>query len=354
MRASLAVVLPLLVSAGLLRADDGQESKKVEAPRRPALERGVAALRAAQSEDGHWECREYPTAATAMGGLALLGGQADPLSDPATRKALRWLLGRVKDGRVEQEGHTWIHVQGFTTLCLAEAWARAQRMEKAPDLREVSGDVAALGSVVLACARAIEAAQSPSGGWWYQPDGTDRHEGSTTVCAVQALRAARNAGVQVKREVLEKGFEYLKRTQNADGSFQYQLGRTDGMVAGTAGGVATLALMDKLDYEVMFKGAKRLVTWGPEHVAGCDFPEYGQLYALLGMKLVFEDMGESVQGTGAFLDRAEKLLLDAQLADGAWESRGWIGAGQRSYATALAVMTLAVREERLTIYRRAG
>jgi hypothetical protein len=72
------------------------------------------------------------------------------------------------------------------------------------------------------------------------------------------------------------------------------------------------------------------------------------------MKLVFEDMGESVQGTGAFLDEAERLLLDAQLPGGAWESRGWIGAGQRPYATALALMTLAVREERLTIYRRAG
>ena len=50
------------------------------------------------------------------------------------------------------------------------------------------------------------------------------HEGSTTVCAVQALVSADNFGIEIDKAVLALGFEYLKKCQNPDGGFDYQLG----------------------------------------------------------------------------------------------------------------------------------
>lgn len=320
-----------------------------------AIARSLAALRKLQQEDGHWDAREFPVAVTAMGALALQAGQDDPFADPALRRALRYLLGKLQDGRAPTEGHTWIHVQGFVTLALAEAYARAVRSDPPPDLSDLGCDLKALEATLGRCVQAIEASQCSIGGWWYTTGaGEGQHEGSTTVCAVQALRAARNAGLPVRHEVLDRGFDYLKQTQVADGGFSYHLGSGGSMVAGTAGGVATLALMDKLDYPVLLKGAGRLVTIGAEGMHRDTFAEYGRFYAALGLKLVGDDMGEAVPGTRAYCDRADDLLLGAQEADGAWDSIGWFGAGHRPYATALASLSLAVRGERLTIFRRQG
>ena len=49
-------------------------------------------------------------------------------------------------------------------------------------------------------------AQSSRGGWYYtsKADGHDHDEGSVTITQVQALRAARNAGIPVPKEVIKK------------------------------------------------------------------------------------------------------------------------------------------------------
>jgi hypothetical protein len=46
---------------------------------------------------------------------------------------------------------------------------------------------------------------------------------SVTICQVMALRAARNAGIYVPNETIDRCIEYVKRSQNPDGGFMYQL-----------------------------------------------------------------------------------------------------------------------------------
>ncbi len=131
--------------------------------------------------------------------------------------------------------------------------------------------------------KAIAKNQSTSGGWWYTPGGGDQHEGSTTVCAVQALASANNYGIDIDQKALDKGFEYLKKSQLKDGGFVYKLGDQQSMKEGSAGAVATLGLMEKFDFQVMVNGYKYLLAVGPAGVSGGNFPEYGCFYGCTSM-----------------------------------------------------------------------
>ena len=64
--------------------------------------------------------------------------------------------------------------------------------------------------------------QNKDGGWRYQPVRADA-DISVTVCEIMALRAARNAGLFVPNETIDRSIDYVKRSQNADGGFMYMI-----------------------------------------------------------------------------------------------------------------------------------
>lgn len=63
--------------------------------------------------------------------------------------------------------------------------------------------------------------QNSAGGWRYNPAPEDA-DLSVTVCQMMALRAARNAGIGVAKETIDRAVDYVRRSQNADGGFMYQ------------------------------------------------------------------------------------------------------------------------------------
>ena len=79
--------------------------------------------------------------------------------------------------------------------------------EDDPDLRRKLEDLLNR-AVDFACK-----AQTSRGGWGYvsAADGNDFDEGSVSVTQVQALRAARNAGIVVPKEAIDKVQEYLQK-----------------------------------------------------------------------------------------------------------------------------------------------
>ena len=351
--ASLALVLSLSASAAAQgQALDKGALTEETAPKDAAIASGVAYLVGSQAEDGHWG-QQYSVAITGMAGLALLATSDAPRMTPHTAQAVRWLSAQVKDGRLPKQGHTWVHGQGFATLFLAEAYGRAKQGENEHDL-----DLEALKGIVAACVKALEAAQSTTGGWNYDAiQGDHGHEGSTTVCAVQALASALRQGVEIDATVLERGFQYLKQTQNEDGGFRYQMTPGASMNEGTAAAVATLALMRKLDYPVLFRGAERLKQVGPDSITNGRFPYYGHFYSVLGMNQVHAEMGEGVPHAEGWHLPVEAWLLKTQQQDGAWPMLGWMtGSGgegeKRDYPTALALLTLSVHAGRVSIFKR--
>src|SRR5258706_13043012 len=88
--------------------------------------------------------------------------------------------------------------------------------------------------------RLIQKTQNREGGWRYQPVPYDA-DISVTITEIMALRAARDAGIKVEKEVVDKAIGYVKKCQCGDGGFSYVAGQGSGSgFARSAAGVATL------------------------------------------------------------------------------------------------------------------
>jgi hypothetical protein len=331
------------------------------APARPpkavtdAREQGLDWLTTHQAADGSWG-KTYSVAVTGFACLAYLSATDEPYTGDRGRallKGLRFLLDHQKDGTFAQQGHTWIHGQGFGTLALAEAYGRSLFCKTKPDI-----DTRKIRTAVAAAVRAIAKNQSSSGGWWYTPGSPELHEGSTTVCAVQAIVAAANFGIPVDERVLDRGFAYLKKCQNAEGAFEYKLGDGSSMKEGSAADVATLGLMKKFDFTVMVKGYNFLLKITPGTISNGSFPYYGHYYGCMGMHLLGQEYQEDRQyreKTAGYIAGVHKELLAWRQKDGSWPLKGWVAQSNNedaAYATAFATLTLGVTEARLSVYRR--
>jgi hypothetical protein len=361
MRRGAALVGGLLVVFGALaRGAPAAPTAKdrpppVPEPVRVARDKGLDWLAKNQADDGSWG-KTFTAAVTSFTCLAFLSAADEPFAGDrgkALVKGLQFLLSQQKDGVFAQQGHTWIHGQGFATLALSEAYGRSLFCKTKPDL-----DMKKVRAVVARAVAAIGKNQAESGGWWYTPGSPERHEGSTTVCAVQAVVSAGNYGIPAEDKVLDRGFDYLKRCQLADGGFVYKLGDQASMREGTAGGVATLGLMQKFDFPVMVKGYQFLVKLTPAPISAGNFPYYGHFYGSMGMQLLGQEYRDDKafrEGTAAYVAAVQKDLLAWQGKDGTWPVKGWMasgGAEDARYATAFATLTLLVPDGRLSIYNR--
>jgi hypothetical protein len=308
-----------------------------------------------QNKNGSWG-QTYTIAVTSFGCLAFLGASDEPFDGDAGKalvKGLQFLIANQKDGQWVPQGHSWIHGQGFATLALSEAYGRSLFCKVKPDM-----DMAKVKDIVSKGVTIIGKNQSTSGGWWYHPGSPGQHEGSTTVCAVQALVSAGNFGIAIDEKVLDKGFEYLKKCQTKQGGFNYALGDGQNMKEGTCAAVATLGLMQKFDFTVMINGYKFMLQTKPETISKERFPYYGHFYGIMGMHLLWQEykndktFNEKTQG---YITSAQKDIVSWQGKDGSFPLKGWI-LGERhenlGYSTAYGTLVLTVTDGRLSIYNR--
>ncbi len=325
--------------------------------------KGLDWLTKNQAADGSWG-KSYTVGITGLTCLAYLSATDEPFTGErgkALVKGLEFLLASQKDGMFLTQGQsvrTWIHNQGFASLALSEAYGRSLFCKDKPDL-----DVKKLRAVVAQSVKEIAKHQSKSGGWWYTPGEHNRDEGATTVCAVQALVSAENFGIEIDPKVIDKGFDYLKKSQNQDGSFNYIQGDGSSMKGGTAADVATLALMQKFDFDVMIKGYEFLLAFTPAGMSAPHtpyyFPYYGHYYGCMGMHLLgqeYKDDPAFRTNTARYIAETQHDLVSWQLKDGGWANKGWIEQQEKTenggYATSFATLTLFVPEARLSVYNR--
>jgi len=320
-----------------------------------ARDKGLDWLNENQASDGSWG-KSYTIAVTSFACLSYLAASDEPYTGQRGRalvKGLKFLTANQNNGHFTAQGHTWIHGQGFATLALSEAYGRSLFVKSKPDM-----DMAQIRGIVGESVQVIAKNQSTSGGWWYTPGSPASHEGSTTVCAVQALVSADNYGIEINKSVLRRGFEYLKKCQNQDGGFDYKLGDATSMKEGTAGGVATLSLMKKFDYSVMIDGYKFLLKITPAAISRERFPYYGHFYGCMGMHLLRQEFGrdkEYLEKTSRYIKEARRDVLSWQQENGAWPAKAWVlssASEGEAYGTAFATLTLSVPEGRLSIYNR--
>jgi hypothetical protein len=220
-----ALACACLLSVGGVRPVQADE---VPRPYRVTVKKALTYLARAQAKDGHWEAdnESYPVAVTALAGIALLmegstireGKYADNIkraADWLTRRERLQQNGLIGDMSNPRETERYMYGHGFATLFLACIYGEEEGNDQRLRLR----------AILTQAVKFIGAAQSSKGGWYYTSakECNDDDEGSVTITQLQALRACRNAGIPVSKEIIEKARTYLKKSTASNGGVYYSL-----------------------------------------------------------------------------------------------------------------------------------
>ncbi|MCS7014499.1 MAG: terpene cyclase/mutase family protein [Gemmatales bacterium] len=197
------------------RAADDPDALRFLARYQECTDRALQWLARMQARDGHWEERGgmFAVPMTGLAGLALLCEGSTLTQGRFSRNienAVEWLLSRIQpngliaDLRIEEERHRYMYGHGFALTFLSQVFGEENEPRKRELLRR------ALERAVEFSARA----QTRLGGWGYvsSADGGGFDEGSVTITQLQALRAARDAGIPVPKETIDKAKDYLRKS----------------------------------------------------------------------------------------------------------------------------------------------
>jgi len=222
------------------RSIETEAQKLVTPETQAAIDRGLAFLAARQSPRdgslGSSASARRRVAITALSGMAFLSSGSTPgrgKYGTNVQKAIDFLLTRCQpNGFIYDEGNTGGHFgpmydHGFATLFLGEVYGMTRNPQVRTNLERA--------------VRLIVNSQNKEGGWRYEPDSKDA-DLSVTVCEMMALRAARNSGIYVPKQTIDRCTEYVRKCQTQDGGFRYQLTTSwQAVTFGlTAAGVVTL------------------------------------------------------------------------------------------------------------------
>jgi len=328
-------------------------------PVREAIDRALAYLKVQHElePDGSFPAGQKetfsPVGVTALGALAFMSTGHQLGRGPYAREveqSIDYLLSRVAPEGDERAGyisdeadhHSRMHGHGLATLALAQAYGLSPRT---PRGRRIA-------TALSAAVDCIERTQTVDGGWYYEPVRQSEHEGSITVCLLQALRAAKEAGVEVQTKVIDRAIDYVKRLQNEDGGFRYTLDLDRPSVALTGACLGTLHAAGIYEGRVIDDGYAYI--WrelavrdlARERGTGGElskFPYYERFY--LGQAL-WQHPDPEVYPRWA--DKERERVLVTQERDGSWKNASYGG----SYATAMNVLFLALPEGLLPIFQR--
>ncbi len=181
-----------------------------------AIRSGLDFLISRLNEDGSFRSPDQGrwVGVCSLAGLALLSrGVRSGVGESgmALRRIAQYVLSKVQGSGFiaaeSQTSHGPMYCHGFGTLFLAELLGTDLELDIRPKLTNA--------------VKLIRDTQNPQGGWRYNP-APDDADLSVTVCQMMALRAARNAGLGVPKQTIDRGVDYVRRCPNPDGGFMYQ------------------------------------------------------------------------------------------------------------------------------------
>jgi hypothetical protein len=318
-----------------VRGDELNERQKI------AVERGLAWLAAKQANDGGFAGHGYSNHAgiTALAGLAFM--QAGNLPGRGkygkeVQNCLDFVLQSCTESGLIASDMTQgpMYGHGFATLFLAEVYG-------------MTGDESVKEKLQKAV-KLIQKTQNREGGWRYQPVPYDA-DISVTICQVMALRAARDAGIKVEKEVIDKSIQYVLNCQNPDGGFSYMARGGGGGNSGfprSAAGVAALYYAGLFEGKNLERGLKYLQQFTPGPGRGTNHDGhyfYGQYYAVQAMFLAGGDYWAK------WYPGIRDELIANQRGGGEWD-----GDFSPDYATSMALIVLQMPNRYLPVYAGKG
>lgn len=316
---------------------DGDATKMVEVT--PALEgavaRGLSYLAKAQAPEGMAGAGGWggQVGISSLACLAFLAhGDLPDRGEYAAvvERGVRFVLESAQEtGLISADAsHGPMYGHGFATLLLAEVYGQ-------------SGD-ARVREALMKAVRLIVNTQNREGGWRYQPVASDA-DISVTICQVMALRSARNAGVSVPRETIDRAVAYVRQCQNpGDGGFRYMLSSGGSAFPRSAAGVAALYYAGVYEDDAIARGLEYLLKQSGEGMArGQGHYHYGHYYAAQAM---FQAGGRY---WAQWFPPVREELIEQQATDGSWTSPHG-----EAYGTAMSLIVLQVPYRYLPILQR--
>ncbi len=337
-----AIAAATLGRAGVSWAVDAETQKRVD----DAIVRALDFLVSQQLPEGAWRSDSYGecTAATSLACMAFMAAGHTPGEGPygdLINKGIRWVMSRQEANGmlIAKRSHGPMYSHGISTLMLAEAMGMVDEAQAKLLKRSLERAVR-----LILESQAIGKDQRHAGGWRYQTDSIDS-DLSVTGWQVMALRAAKDVGCDVPAEAIDAAVLYVKNCATTDKrGFGYQPG--SGATPTLSGvGISCLEVCGAHDTEE----ARGAADWLKTNKLRMDsnYCFYGIYYTGVGL---FKLGGDYAEQSHAHLC---EMLLPIQEADGAWnpEHGSERGVG-KSYATALAVLGLAIEYRYLPIYQR--
>ena len=261
-----------------------------------AIEAGLKYLVATQKPDGSWSGGNK-VAYTSLSLMAFMVKGDMPEQPPygdAMSKGLDYLLKQSKSGRGYMGSSMYEH--GFATLAFSEVWGSTSRGKQVREALKKAVDI-------------IIRSQGGTGSWNYGPSPA-LHGGDISVSVAQcvALASAKEAGIFVPTEIIDKAVKFISGCQQkSSGGFGYN-GPGGPGYARTAAGVTSLMLCGRRDHP----GIKPGLKWMQDHSSEEKWYYYGRYYATIAMLQAGDDYYNS------YYSEVREKIVNSQKGDGSW------------------------------------
>jgi len=288
--------------------------------------RGLQYLVKNQTADGRWQEMPYGAepAVVALAISSMLAHGDDPNTGPyalTIKRGLDYILKQMNQttGYIGRS----MYNHGFATKALAEAYGEVEDDRLGPALEK------AVRLIISSQAR------NPLFAWRYSPESVDA---DTTVSGAQlvALFAARNAGIAVPEEAIQKGIAFFLKCQTPEGGFGYTSAASPNG-ARTAIGCLVLSLAKEKNSKP-FERAFAFLKTAPGDAS------YQQYFLYYAAQAFFHASPESWNDWNR---KNVKTLGSTQNEDGSWD--GQFGP---TFSTAASLLSLALNYRYLPIFER--
>lgn len=303
-----------------------------------AIERGLQYLLATQNPDGSWSNPDgnYHMAGTSLALMAFMVKGHFPgfgRHGAALDRAKEFLLRKAEESSTGYAGGMYEH--GLFTLALSELWGMTANTE---DNKRIQVALERAVQVILR-------AQSPLGGWRYTARPDSGQDTSVTAMVFVSLASARQAGILVPTETIDRVVTYLRdQVWNEEtGGFGYQ-GNTGSTLSCTAGGAYAAQLCGMRETEWVQASIRYLENnpkiFNHEEIG---YYFYAHYYAIQAMVQAGEEHYTK------WYPQIRDALIPIQQPDGSW-----IEGGKKTYphATPMAIIILGTPHRYIPVYQQ--
>jgi len=314
------------------------------------FDRGADYLAKSQQDNGSWKCQSQfgsnGTGVCSLCVLALLSTGDDPNFGEhagSIRRGLEYLLSKQHQKSGMMGGNAYDF--GFTMLCLAEAYGTVD--EDRLFRGEPAGKKRTIGKALELCVEAASTMRSKTELVGHAWNSTASNNGipDTSVggSVLVGLLAARNAGVEVPDDVMERAFKYFKKMTNKSGKVGYYQTRANdygNSIARSSITALVLAIGKRQECEAYASVRKYLLS--NLETTYNTHPLYGDYYQA---QALFQLDYKAWQAWNR--ERVSRAVATAN--DDGSVGRSPVG---QPYATAMNMLTLALNFRFLPIYER--